>query len=1318
MKELFKKAGWGQKKPQKSVVAEKTPEKTQADTADSVAEQAQPLKKVPAVDHKKDLLTHHKPAAVARELPLAQLQFDDNLPVVQRAEEIITAIRSNQVVVLAGETGSGKTTQLPKLAMLAGRGKFGRIALTQPRRLAARTVAARLAEELQSPLGEWVGVKVRFHQQIADNTAIKVLTDGMLLAEIAGDRLLSEYDTIIVDEAHERSLNIDFLLGYLRQLKVQRPELHIIVTSATIDLERFSEFFDGAPIISVSGRTYPVEVRYRPLSELAISEDESVDMNVAIVRAVEELTAHDPFGDILVFLPGESDIRDATEALRLEGLKNTQILPLFARQSFADQQKIFATGGPRRIVLATNVAETSLTVPGIRHVIDSGLARIKRYSVRNKVQRLPIEAIAQASANQRKGRCGRVAPGVCIRLYSEADFLGRPAFTEPEMQRSNLASVMLQMQALGLGQLETFPLIDPPPSKLINDGYKLLEELQAVDGQGHLLPLGKQLAKLPLDPRLGRILLAAQAEGVLSEVCVLAGVLSLQDPRETPADKQQAAREKHRLFDDPRSDFLSLLNLWLAYAYQRKHNTKNKVKSWCQKHYLSDRRMREWHELVNQLHQTVSDLKWTLNPLTEKEMAADADEAAGFSDALSYSLHRALLTGLLGQIALRDERTRLYNGARGVQLAIHPSSVLAKRSAKWIMAFEWLETSRTWARLVAEIDIGWLESLAAHIIKRQVHSPYWSKKQGRVLAKETLSLYGLIIAADRPTDFGKVDPSAARNLFIRDGLVTGELTAKWPFLAKNQALMAEALTWEDKTRRSDILVDDLALAEFYQARLPENICRTADLDRWLKADASRMELLVMRKEDVFRREVDAQQDFPDQLRLANKLNLPLSYRFAPGDDADGMTIQVNLAQLPLLTEESLAKLVPGLLPQKIEAIIRALPKALRVRLQPAAEQAAEAAKVLQTQNQGSFESLLAKQLTQQAQTLVTPQDWQSVVFPRHLSPRIQLIGDDKKILATGRELADLQQQFAEQARAALREQSAFSEQGESTQGECVVWQWQQIPITQKVAGGGEAWLALIVGQEGVLLAPLPSEHEARLAHAAGVRRLVKLALAQPIAGIRKEWLKHQGLCLPWARWQRNCADLVEQLIERALIALSAQACLVRTQADFDALVAQVRPKITGQVRDYAQQTQAILQQGQQLLASCDRLTSATRRASIEDIRSFVQGRLTATFVLTMSETGWRDTPRYLKAAAYRLEKMTENLPLDERRQAEYAEVAQALAQAKQRGIAQHHPDLFLQIEQMTIELWVMIFAQPFAVKGSASLKRLQQLVSGVVGIML
>ncbi len=1311
MKELFEKAGWSNK-PIKAVVVEKKTTAQDKDLNHQSPVLSAPLIKpnfsltnlLPAEEGTKPMRA--KKQREPRQLPLEKIRLDDSLPVVQRSEDIIAAISNHQVLILAGETGSGKTTQLPKLAMLAGRGQLGRIALTQPRRLAARSVAVRLAEELDCKIGELVGVKVRFHQQVANETAIKVLTDGMLLAEIQQDKLLREYDTIIVDEAHERSLNIDFLLGYLRQLKDKRPELKIIVTSATIDLERFAEFFGGAPIISVSGRTYPVQVRYQPLSELAVDDSEEVDLNLGIVRAVEQLTAHDPHGDILVFLPGEGDIRDAAEILRLEGLKHTEVLPLFARQSFAEQQRIFSTGGARRIVLATNVAETSLTVPGIRHVIDSGLARIKRYSPRNKVQRLPIEAISQASANQRKGRCGRVAPGVCIRLYGEDDFMARSAFTEPEMQRSNLASVILQMQMLGFGSIESFPLIDPPSGKLVNDGYRLLEALQAVDRLGELTPLGKTLSRLPTDPRVGRMLVAAESEGVLAEVCVLAGVLSLQDPRETPADKQQAAREKHKTFDDPRSDFLTLLNLWEAYEYQRKHTSHSKLKTWCQKHYLSGRRMREWHELVGQMHQSVTEFGWKLNDLNERETLEDG--SARVSETTAICLHKSLLTGLLGQIALRDERTRSYQGARGVQLAIHPSSVLSKSRAKWIMAFEWVETSKTWARFVSEIDVSWLESLAGHLITRNYSEPYWSKKQGRVLAKETVSLYGLPIVGDRPADFGKVDPKVARELFIRDGLVTGEVMTRWAFLQQNQKLMDEALDWEDKTRRSDVLVDDMALADFYLQRLPEGMCRTVSLDKWLKAKPERMALLTMTKADVFRKEVDGQQDFPNQLQLPNRLRLPLQYKFSPGDSDDGMTINVTLAQLPLLREDNLAKLVPGLLPQKIEAIIRALPKPLRVKLQPATQQAQQAAKVLSAQSNQSFEQALSQVLSKQAGAIVSPDDWASVAMPEHLSPRICIM-DGKKVLAQGRDLTVLQAQFAEEARLALREHSALTAQtANATTDVAKTWHWDEIARIQKIAGGGQAFLALVLDEDGVVLSPLPSQQEADTAHAAGVRRLLGLALAQTLNGVRKELLKGQGLCLPWARWQRPCADLVEQLVERALIALTPEAAQVRTRDAFDAQLNAIRAKVTGQIRDYAQQTQQLLQLGQQLLADCTRLKTPTRSESIADIEAFIQQRLNPSFVIDMTDSGWRDVPRYLKAAAYRLEKLTENLPLDERRQDEYRSVERLMLQAK--GLQQMHPERYLQAQTMAIELWVATFAQPLALKGSASLKRFENIL--------
>lgn len=1315
MKELFEQAGWRQRRASTQSSRPSYKQKVTEQVVSSPDSVAPPeaVCKQPA---SRRVNANRTQRQVSRQRPdLTQLHLDEQLPIVQQQEAIIQHIQQHPVLILAGETGSGKTTQLPKLALLAGRGQLGRIALTQPRRLAARSVANRIAEELDSKLGTYVGVKVRFHQQIESSSVIKVLTDGMLLAEIAGDALLSEYDTIIVDEAHERSLNIDFLLGYLRQLIDRRPELKIIVTSATIDLQRFSAFFNQAPIISVSGRTYPVETRYRPLADLALADDDEVDLNVAIVHAVVELTRLDPMGDILIFLPGEADIREASEALRLEGLAHTEILPLYARQSYADQQRIFTTGGTRRIVLSTNVAETSLTVPGIRHVIDTGLARIKRYSVRNKVQRLPIEAISQAAANQRKGRCGRVAPGVCIRLYSEADFMARPAFTEPEIQRSNLASVLLQMQALGLGNIANFPLIDPPAGKQINDGYRLLEALQAVDAQGQLTAVGRMLSQLPVDPRLARMLLAANQYDVLSEVCVLAAVLSLQDPRETPADKQQAAREKHRLFEDTRSDFVTLLQLWQRYNDQRKHSTKNKLKQWCQQHYVSYRRMREWQEMISQLHQSVANLSWKMN-----EMMVIDDQLTQTTPSTEYTtwsirLHQALLTGLLGQIAVRDDAQQCYIGARHVHLVIHPSSTLAKRKPKWIMAFEWLETSKTWARLVAEIEVTWLLSLASHLLKRHVSEPYWSKKQGRVLAKERLTLYGLLIAADQRTDYGKVDPEAAHDIFIREGLVQGHVQTQWSFLTHNLALIQQALSWEDKTRYRDVLVDESVLMAFYQQRLPANLCRTRDLQRWLVRDQQRMNTLYMSQTDVFRKDIEQAQDYPDQLQLTNQLTLPVHYHFEPGKVQDGLSIDVRLSQLALLSEQQLAYLVPGLLVQKITWIIRQLPKALRVRLQPAAEQAQQAAQALSSDQimSDTFDVALARVLSRQAHCDVSPTDWQSAELPLYLQPRIVLFSDDnQQVLAVSRSLHELRTQFLAQAQAALNQRAlAQTQLSDWVMDEVTQWQWEQIPKQQTMADGGVLYMALVVADHGVRLTAVANEIEADQQQAAGVRYLLKCQLASTLAGIRKQWIKTSSLCLPWARWHRSCAELVEQLITRALTTLSPEAAHVRTEVAFMQLVTQVRGKITGLVNDYAHDVQQLLTHAQHIMSDADRLQTPTRQASIAQVRSFIESLLTPSFVTTCPEYHWQQLPRYLKAAAYRLEKISENLPLDERRIQEYQQVEILVEQARNQGMMQHDPSTFARVEQMAIELWVSIFAQPLARKGQASFKQLQALVN-------
>ncbi|MDQ1316202.1 MAG: ATP-dependent helicase HrpA, partial [Pseudomonadota bacterium] len=770
---------------------------------------------------------------------LAQLPkplYPEALPVVERREEILAAIDAHQVIILCGETGSGKTTQIPKICLELKRGAQGLIGCTQPRRIAARTVASRLAHELRGELGHAVGYKIRFQDKLSEHSYIKVMTDGILLAETQGDRFLDSYDTIIIDEAHERSLNIDYLLGYLKQLLPRRPDLKLIVTSATIDAERFSRHFDGAPVIEVSGRLYPVEVRYRPLN--AKDEDAQDDaLQAAILDATDELARLGPNGDILVFLPGEREIRDTAEALRKHHPPHTEILPLYARQSAAEQERVFKTGVGRRIVLATNVAETSLTVPGIRYVIDPGYARINRYSYRNKVEQLLVENISQASANQRAGRCGRVAAGVCIRLYDEADFNARPRFTDPEILRSSLAGVILRMQALKLGEVEVFPFIDPPLPKMITDGYQLLSELNAVDDARRLTQVGRQLARLPIDPRIGRMILAAQQENCLSEVLIIAAALSVDDPRMRPQEASGSADDKHRRFQDERSDFMGFLKLWEFFDEAIKHKKSNrKLIELCHDNFLSHVRMREWREIHAQLHGLAAEMEMRLNSLP-------ADYEA---------IHRALLAGLLGNIGVKAEEGH-YQGAREVKFQIFPGSVLFKKNPKWVMAAELTETARLYARVVAKIEPEWVERVGAHLLKRHYYDPHWEKAPAQVVAFERLSLYGLVINPKRRLHFGPIDPRLSREIFIRQALVAGEFESRAPFFAHNQKLVEEIRELEHKSRRPDVLVDEERMFSFFDARIPQGIYNGAAFEKWRReAETSQPRLLFMARDDLMR----------------------------------------------------------------------------------------------------------------------------------------------------------------------------------------------------------------------------------------------------------------------------------------------------------------------------------------------------------------------------------------------------------------------------------------------------------------------------------
>ena len=919
--------------------------------------------------------------------------FPESLPVSQRKAEIEKLLSEHQVIVVAGETGSGKTTQLPKMCLELGFGNLGTIGHTQPRRIAARSVAARIAEELQTEIGDLVGYKVRFNDQISDNTQIKLMTDGILLAEIQTDRFLNQYSCLIIDEAHERSLNNDFILGYLKQLLPRRPDLKVIITSATIDVERFSKHFNNAPIIEVSGRTYPVEVRYRP-----VVEEDDQDQLQGILNAVDELQAEGR-GDILIFMNGEREIRDTAEALQKQNLKHTEILPLFARLSAQEQNKIFHPSGLNRIVLATNVAETSLTVPGIKYVIDPGTARISRYSYRTKVQRLPIEPISQASANQRKGRCGRVSEGICIRLYSEEDFNNRPEFTDPEILRTNLASVILQMTALGLDDIEAFPFVDAPDKRHIQDGVKLLEELGAFETvqtksgeKRRLTTIGRQLAQLPVDPRLAKMLLSAVDFGSVYEVMIIVSALSIQDPRERPTDKQQASDEKHRRFADKKSDFLAFLNLWHYVQEQQKALTKNQFRRQCQKDFLNYLRIREWQDIYQQIRLAVREMGLPIN-----------------SEKAEYQqIHTALLSGLLSYIGLKEAEKQQYLGARNAHFAIFPNSVLFKKQPKWVMAAELVETSKLWGRMVAEIEPEWIEPLAEHLTKKSYSEPRWSKSRGAVIADEKVSLYGVPIVAARPVNYGAIDPRVSREIFIQSALVEGDWNTKHKFFKQNQQLIREVEELEHKSRRRDILVDERTLFEFYDQRIGTEVVSQKHFDTWWKK-AEKQDPELLNFERPFLINDDAEQvsklDFPNFWHQGN-LKLKLTYQFEPGTDADGVTVHIPL---PLLNQVEMTGFdwqIPGLREELVIALIKSLPKSYRHNFVPAPNYA-QAFLGRAVPLEKPLLDTLIYELRRMTGVTVEAEHWNWEQIPSHLKMTFRVVDENGKKIAESMNLDEL-----------------------------------------------------------------------------------------------------------------------------------------------------------------------------------------------------------------------------------------------------------------------------------------------------------------------
>lgn len=949
------------------------------------------------------------------------IQYPESLPVAQKAKEIQAALEANQVLIVAGETGSGKTTQLPKICLQAGFGRRGLIGHTQPRRLAARTVSARIAEELGSELGNLVGYQVRFTDQSNENSLVKVMTDGILLAEIKRDRQLYRYEVIIIDEAHERSLNIDFLLGYLKQLLIKRPELKVIVTSATIDVERFAKHFDNAPIISVTGRSFPVQVEYRPAAE---REQQDLSFAEQIVEVVEEIKLEEkrrawPVGDVLVFLAGEREIRETSNYLRHCDLKDTEVTPLYARLSNEEQGRIFKSHRGRRIVLATNVAETSITVPGIRYVIDSGQVRMSRYSYRSKIQRLPIEAVSQASANQRKGRCGRVAEGICYRLYSEEDFLARPEFTDPEILRTNLASVILKMIDAGLGDVMRFPFIDMPDNRLWNDGFKLLFELGVVDQHKRLTPSGRQLASFPVDPRLAKMLLVAVDNNCLDEMLIIVSALSIQDPRERPGDKQQAADQAHAQFRDEESDFVSLLNLWYRYEQQRQELSGNQLKRFCQKNFLSYLRMREWRDLHRQVHLLSKGLNSPRAVKRSQQVSPAPVEQSGASPerpvqdmptsekpgSRNYDLlHQAIVAGLLGNIGRHDEK-REYHGCRNRRFQVFPGSALHKKRPKWLVSAELLETSLVYGRTNARIDPAWIEPLAAHLVKKSWSEPHWQKKRGQVIAYEKVSLYGLDIVTKRPVNFGNIDPVIAREIFIRAALVEGDYVARAEPIKHNQALLSEIEQLEDRTRRRDIVVDDEVIFELYQQRIPGSVVSAPSFEKWFKKLTPAEQLsLRFNKEELTRQQApDVEAGlFPDTLEN-NGIRFPLRYHFDPTADNDGVTISVPLQAARQITAGRLEKLVPGLLREKCTQLIKNLPRALRKKFVPVPDVVAAIFPQIEASEEPLLETM-SLSLKQRTGVTVPLEAWDSSLLDKHLRFNVEVLDDSGKVVEQGRDL--------------------------------------------------------------------------------------------------------------------------------------------------------------------------------------------------------------------------------------------------------------------------------------------------------------------------
>jgi len=1224
---------------------------------------------------------------------LPKVTYPEQLPVSQKKDDIKQAIANNQVVIIAGETGSGKTTQIPKMCLELGRGVDGYIGHTQPRRLAARSVANRIAEEMQCELGQQVGFKIRFSDQVSDNSYIKLMTDGILLAEIQQDRYLNQYDTIIIDEAHERSLNIDFILGYLKNLLPKRPDLKVIITSATIDPERFSKHFDNAPIIEVSGRTFPVEVRYRPTTEINKDDMEADgDQLQGIFDAVDELCDEGP-GDILIFMNGEREIRDTADALSKRNLKGTDVLPLYSRLSNAEQNRIFAPHSRRHIILATNVAETSLTVPGIRYVIDPGTARISRYSYRTKVQRLPIEPISQASANQRKGRCGRIEAGICIRLYSEEDFNSRPEFTDPEILRTNLASVILQMLGLGLGDMQQFPFVQAPDSRNINDGLTLLEELEAIKPakrhkKTELTKSGRSLSRLPVDPRLAKMVLTADGLGALREVIIIVAALSIQDPRERPQEKRGAADEKHGRFDDPDSDFIAFLNLWNYLEEQQSELSNSQFRKLCQKDFLAYMRIREWQDIVYQLSTVCNEMgmKATTN-------VADSDR-----------IHQSLLSGMLSHIGFKDEK-QIYKGARNSQFHIFPGSGLFKKSPKWIMAAELVETSKLYARINARIDLKWVEGFAQHLVKRSYSEPHWEKKPGAVIAFEQQTLYGLLIVNKRRCVYSNIDPKVSRELFIRTALVEQELGQNEGFLQYNQELIEDIQVLENKSRRRDILVDEQTLFEFYDKKIPQDVNNRAAFNKWWKGQKQKdKRFLHMSREELMQHGADhvTEFDYPDTWQQENLL-LPLAYHFDPGQAVDGVAVQIPVALLNQVQETGFDWHIPAFRHELICALIKSLPKTIRRNFVPAPNYADAVLAAIEPM-QGNLIDAISTRLLRMTGVRVEPDAWDLSTLAPHLRLQFEVRDENDKLLARGLNLTKLKAQLQGKVTDTL---SKVADKG-IEKADLTEWSFGELPSSYVKKQGQyeiKAFPALVDKKDSAAVELFDNEHKAQQAHQQGLRRLVLLNVPSPIKYLQQNLPNKSKLGLYFNPFGK-VNDLIDDCIAAAVDSLLTKYGNIRTAESFEKAKEQIRGELGDTVVEIATQVEQVLSIAHGLNKRMKGRVDLTMITAHGDIKSQLQSLVFKGFVSQHGAAKMTDLIRYLKAIERRLEK----LPVDPNRDRlcvleleKVAEQYQKLTNKIPKGMPV--PEEISNIFWMQQELRVSLFAQTLGTPYPVSAKR-------------